>query len=164
MKKIIRLTESDLTRIVRRVIKEQESGIASGAIKPLGGGYTENAKKAIKFIEDGMGSTFGGYQNIQKGVYAIKTKEDYQNVLKHCMAKNKGYKTILNWINTEWKYTPSSSDFKFGLGNTEQLNNMIVDIERHLKQFNPSESTSKFTTMGKSPGRTSNDGTFKPRN
>ena len=137
MKKIIRLTESDLTRIVRRVIKEQESG-----------GYTQNAKMAIKLIEGGMGSTFGGYKDIQKGVYAIKNKEDYQNVLKHCMAKNKGYKTILNWINTEWKYTPSASDFKFGLGNTEQLNTMITDVERHLQQFNPSESKAKNARLG----------------
>ena len=81
MKKIIRLTESDLARIVRRVIKEQESGIASAAVKPLGGGYTENAKKAIKFIEDGIsyvgidGTTLES--SISKGVYAIKTKEDY---------------------------------------------------------------------------------------
>jgi len=137
MKKIKRLTESDLTRIVRRVIKEQQSG-----------GYTQNAKTAIKLIEDGMGSTFGGYQSIQKGVYAIKTKEDYQNVLKHCMAKNKGYKTIMGWINTEWKFTPSESDFKFGLGNTEQLNTMITDVERHLQQFNTSESKAKNARLG----------------
>jgi len=33
MKKIIRLTESDLTRIVRRVIKEQQSGISRQYLK-----------------------------------------------------------------------------------------------------------------------------------
>jgi hypothetical protein len=70
----------------------------------------------------------------------------------------------MNWINTDWEYTESASDFQFGLGSTQDLNKMITDIERHLKQFNPSESSSSFTTLGNKPGRTSNDGTFKPRN
>ncbi len=152
MKKIIRLTESDLTRIVRRVIKEQQSG-----------GYTQNAKTAIKLIEDGIAYMGGTDEEmIAKGVYTIKTKEDYQHVLKHANAK--GFKTIMSWINTDWEYTPSGSDAQFGLGSTKELNKMITDIQRHLQQFNPSESTSKYTTMGSSPGRTSNDGTFKPRN
>jgi hypothetical protein len=152
MKKIIRLTESDLARIVRRVIKEQESG-----------GYTQNAKKAIKLIEDGIAYMGGTDEEmIARGVYTIKTKEDYNSVLDHC--KRKGFKSVMAWINTDWEYTPKEADSQFGLGSTQELNNMIMDITRHLKQFNPSESVSSFTTMGKSPGRTFNDGTFKPRN
>jgi hypothetical protein len=154
MKKIIRLTESDLARIVRRVIKEQET---------TGGGYTQNAKTAIKLIEDGI-AYWGGTDEkmIAKGVYAIKTKQDYNSVLDHC--KKKGFKNVMAWINADWEYTPAASDSQFGLGSTEELNGMIMDIARHLKQFNPNESSSEYTTMGKSPGRTHNDGTFKSRN
>lgn len=154
MKRIIRLTESDLTRIVRRVINEAETAT---------GGYTQNAKTAIKLIEDGIAYMGGTDEKmIAKGVYTIKTKEDYSGVLDHC--KRKGFKSVMGWINTDWEYTKLSSDVQFGLGSTQELNSMITDVERHLKQFNPSESSSSFTTMGKSPGRTSNDGTFKPRN
>jgi hypothetical protein len=85
---------------------------------------------------------------VAKGVYTIKTKEDYNNVLDHC--KRKGFKTIMGWINTDWEYTPAASDAQFGLGSTKGLNKMILDLERHLKQFNPSESSSSFTTMGSS--------------
>jgi hypothetical protein len=148
MKKIIRLTESDLTRIVRRVIKEQQSG-----------GYTQNAKTAIKLIEDGIAYVGGTDETmIAKGLYAIKTKEDYQHVLKHANAK--GFKSIMGWVSTDWNYIPSSSDF----GVSSSDNELLLDVVRHLQQFNPSETYKKTSAMGSSPGRTSNDGTFKPRN
>ena len=149
MKRIIRLTESDLARIVKRVIKENQTG----------GGYTQNAKTAIKLIENGIAYIGGTDEDmIAKGVYTIKTKEDYNNVLHHC--KRKGFKTIMDWINTDWEYTPDAADAQFGLGSTQELNKMIMDLGRHLRQFNPSEASSSFTTMGKSPGRTFNDGKF----
>jgi hypothetical protein len=134
MKKIIRLTESDLTRIVRRVIKEQQSG-----------GYTQNAKTAIKLIEDGIAYIGGTDEKmIAKGVYTIKTKEDYQHVLKH--AKAKGFKSVMAWINTDWENVASETDFGINSGNSS----LIIDVERHLKQFNPSEEGSKARFMGSS--------------
>jgi hypothetical protein len=141
MKRIIRLTESDLTRIVRRVIKEAETAAT-------GGGYTQNAKTAISLIEKGIGGGGTDENMIAKGVYTIKTKEDYANVLKH--ANTKGFKTIMKWINTDWQYTPSEADVQFGLGSTQGLNKLIMDVERHLKQFNPNESGTSYTTMGSS--------------
>lgn len=140
MKKIIRLTESDLTRIVRRVIKEQQSG-----------GYTQNAKTAIKLIEDGIAYIGGTDEKmIARGVYAIKTKEDYNGVLDH--SKKKGFKSVMGWISSDWEYTEQASDYQFGLGNRDELNGMIMDITRHLQQFNPSEKGSTF------------DHILKPRN
>ena len=49
MKKVIRLTESDLTRIVNRVIKESEFNIPEEFIDQL----TEDEKKTIKYIMEG---------------------------------------------------------------------------------------------------------------
>ena len=133
MKKIIRLTESYLTRIVRRVIKEQQSG-----------GYTQNAKTAIKLIEDGIayvgidGTTLES--SISKGVYVIKTKEDYQHVLKHANAK--GFKTIMAWIGSDMSWqsevdsTQKVTDF---VGNNKYLR----EYNRHLSQFNPNEKIVK---------------------
>ena len=140
MKKIIRLTESDLARIVRRVIKEQESGIASAAVKPLGGGYTENAKKAIKLIEDGIsyvgidGTTLES--SISRGVYAIKTKEDYNSVLHHC--KRKGFKTIMAWIGSDMSWQ-SETDRTQGVTDLVGNNKYLREYNRHLSQFNPNE-------------------------
>jgi hypothetical protein len=129
MKKIIRLTESDLTRIVRRVIKEQQSG-----------GYTQNAKNAIKLIEDGIayigvdGTTLES--SIAKGVYAIKTKEDYQHVLKHANAK--GFKTIMTWIGTDMSWQ-SETDSTQGVKDIVGNNKYLREFNRHLSQFNPNE-------------------------
>ena len=129
MKKIIRLTESDLTRIVRRVIKEQQSG-----------GYTQNAKTAIKLIEDGIayvgidGTTLES--SISKGVYAIKTKEDYQHVLKHANAK--GFKTIMAWIGSDMSWQ-SQTDRTQGVKDIVGNNKYLREYNRHLSQFNPNE-------------------------
>jgi hypothetical protein len=134
MKKIIRLTESDLTRIVRRVIKEQQSG-----------GYTQNAKTAIKLIEDGI-AYIGGTDEmkIAKGVYTIKTKEDYNSVLDHC--KRKGFKSVMGWVNSDWQNVDSGTDFGINSGN----NKLINDLERHLRQFNSSEDGKTFKNVGSS--------------
>ena len=71
MKRIIRLTESDLTRIVRRVIKEEES-IASGDqnwLKILSGLKTFNNPKVINFKYGGKPITslnWGKHSNAGK--------------------------------------------------------------------------------------------------
>jgi hypothetical protein len=133
MKKVIRLTESDLTRIVRRVIKEQQSG-----------GYTQNAKTAIKLIEDGIsyvgidGTTLES--SIAKGVYAIKTKEDYQHVLKH--AKAKGFKTIMDWIGSDMSWQ-SETDNTQGVKDIVGNNKYLREFNRHLSQFNPNEKVAQ---------------------
>jgi hypothetical protein len=148
MKKIIRLTESDLARIVKRVIKEAEAATT-------GGGYTQNAKTAIGLIEKGMGGVGTDENMVAKGVYTIKTKEDYSHVLKHANAK--GFKTIMDWINSDWQEVSHGSNL-FGVASSS--NKQISDLGRHLRQFNPDESGSTYTVRGSSPGRTFNDGKF----
>jgi hypothetical protein len=138
MKKIIRLTESDLARIVKRVIKEAETATT-------GGGYTQNAKTAISLLEKGMSGAGTDENMVAKGVYTIKTKEDYQHVLKHANAK--GFKTIMKWIDTDWEYVGHGANL---FGAASGANKQIWDIERHLQQFNSDEKGSTYTTMGSS--------------
>jgi hypothetical protein len=126
MKRVIRLTESDLVRIVKRVIAED-------ATAATGGGYTENAKTSIKLIEKGMGGVGTDENMVAKGVYTIKNKEDYSHVLKHANAK--GFKTIMDWISTDWTYIDKGTDF----GISSKSNALIQDVERHLRQFNSVE-------------------------
>jgi len=140
MKRVIRLTESDLVRIVKRVIAED-------ATAATGGGYTENAKTAIKLIEKGMGGAGTDENMVAKGVYTIKNKEDYSHVLKHASAK--GFKTIMDWISTDWTYVDPGTDFGISSG----TNTQIQDLGRHLRQFNPVEKYRTTTAMGKSSGR-----------
>ena len=129
MKRIIRLTESDLARIVKRVISEQVS----------------NGAKAFEAIKKGFKFTFkeGGTDEnvVAKGVYMIKTKQDYQDCL--ALVKKAGHKTIMCWIGTEMSYakeydsTQSAPTKDWGQkGNNPYLR----DFQRHLRQFNPSET------------------------
>jgi hypothetical protein len=111
------------------VIKEQQSG-----------GYTQNAKTAIKLIEDGIayigidGATLES--SIARGVKAIKTKEDYEHVLKHANAK--GFKTIMDWIGSDMSWQ-SETDNTQGVKDIVGNNKYLREFNRHLSQFNPNE-------------------------
>lgn len=142
MRKVVRLTESDLVRIVKRVINEQSS--------PIGG--VNNGKKAFDLINAGMSSKIGGIlpetdeKKVAKGVYAIKNKADYQTCLS--LVKKEGYPTILKFIATDMSYGDEYSDLEGGEGYMEnwgQLDNnpYLRDFERHLQQFNPNEKIVK---------------------
>jgi hypothetical protein len=129
MKKIIRLTESDLTRIVRRVIKESNKGL-------LQEGVGQTAFDTIKKAMDGLGTD---ENMVAKGVYMIKTKPDYQECL--TLVNKAGYKTILAWIATDMSWQNSydksqSADVADWGGN----NKYLKDFQRHLRQFNPNET------------------------
>ena len=65
MKRIIRLTESDLTRIVRRVISEQEDD--ENVLNYFQKKYPEVIKMA-EYADDKVGST------MNRGIYAFKDK------------------------------------------------------------------------------------------
>jgi hypothetical protein len=93
MSKIVRLTESDLVRLVKRVIKEQAvSGGASGS------GVWNMLKKAI----DGLQTDEGG---VKSACAMVKTPQIYQQLL--ALAKKEGYNTVMDYIMT---------DFGFGNG------------------------------------------------
>ena len=148
MKKVIRLTESDLARIVKRVIKENEVSIK----KPIS---TENGKNAFKLIKAGVDGK--NKDTMAKGVYTIKTKEDYDTVMRHIHKYLGKYPTILGYLGSVWKYVSQGSNL-FGMWSSS--NNWLSDLQRHLYHFNTNESTTDTSAMGNSPGRTFNDGKF----
>jgi hypothetical protein len=155
MKKVIRLTESDLVRIVKRVINESETA-ATGGAKPVS---TENGKNAFKLIKAGVDGN--NKDTMAKGIYTIKTKEDYDTVMRHIHKYIGKYPTILGYLASVWEKVSQGSNL-FGIWSSS--NNWLSDLERHLYQFNTNESAATTSAMGNSPGRTFNDGTFKPRN
>jgi hypothetical protein len=70
MKRIIRLTESDLTRIVRRVIQEQETGFPSSLI---GGGGSKSTGGGGSKSTGGGGSKSTGGNAINTFINTLKT-------------------------------------------------------------------------------------------
>ena len=145
MKKIIRLTESDLARIVRRVIKEQESGIASAAVKPLGGndpnaGLAKTIVGKLMTASGGMGTDEEGMYN---AVLMIKDKPTYWAVIKVLQTspnvKNqfgKNFNKVIDLVATEisgrgdYKDPYHTSDVKW-----------FKKIQAHLVKFNDSEKS-----------------------
>jgi hypothetical protein len=129
MKKVIRLTESDLARIVRRVINESKDVLNEGA------GTT--AFQTINNAMSGMGTDENG---VTKGVYMIKTKADYQECLN--LVRKEGYKTIMGYIATDMSWQSEQDthgQVKDFIGN----NKYLMDYQRHLSQFSPNEQIVK---------------------
>jgi hypothetical protein len=80
MKKVIRLTESDLTRLVRRVIKEQEKDAIYGGPKPKFHQETQKVSQCLK--SDGYTVTIDG-----NGIMTARREAPYSN-LAYIMVKS----------------------------------------------------------------------------
>jgi hypothetical protein len=148
MKRIVRLTESDLTRIVRRVLSEQETNDP----KLVG-----TAKKIVGDLLTAMGG--GGTDDAlaRKSIYAINSKPLYNAVIKvlqtsPTVKSQLGYhfNTVCAFIGTDMSYAAGTRDTKFGDPGSpsspgalyQQLTGtqkQYRDYERHLQQFNPNE-------------------------
>jgi hypothetical protein len=128
MKKVIRLTESDLARIVRRVIKENETTTS----QPVS---TEDGKTAFKEIKAGVDGK--DYDRIAQGIYKIKTKEDYDTVMRHIHKYVGKYSLILDYVCKVWGNWADGSNF-FGVATSS--NDWMKDLSRHLYQFNKTEA------------------------
>jgi len=63
MKKIIRLTESDLVRLVKRVIKEQSETTTSTGEKQVSGPFSKKGNEAIKYYVYEKGGKFYIYMS-----------------------------------------------------------------------------------------------------
>ena len=132
MKRIVRLTESDLTRIVRRVVSESRGLIYEGT--------GQAAYDKIWWAMAGPGTNNG---NVKAGVMMIQTKQDYQellNLVKSKQSKN----TVMAWIATDMDYASSGYDKTQSAqtmwpGQREQ-NAVLSTIEAHLKKFNSAET------------------------
>lgn len=128
MKKVIRLTESDLTRLVRRVIKEQElGGFKEGPgdpqtdefdhydkiVKPrlLKAGFKDESDKYLKqsFKES---LTYGGHNN---GVNVLLDK--MKGIYYVWVGNNKGMK-----------------EFQLGTGDLKLIANKVVQYALSLKR------------------------------
>lgn len=72
MKRIIRLTESDLARIVRRVINEQPDGMMGGTGGPLTGTLMVRNPDAFVKYGDYLEFTWSAIKNAGKGPITIK--------------------------------------------------------------------------------------------
>jgi hypothetical protein len=148
MKRIVRLTESDLTRIVRRVLSEQETNDP----KLVG-----TAKKIVGDLLTAMGGAGTDDALARKSIYAINSKPLYNAVIKvlqtsPTVKSQLGYNfnTVCAFIGTDMSYAAGSTTTKFGdPGNPsspgalyQQLTGsakQYADYERHLQQFNSNE-------------------------
>lgn len=131
MKKIVRLTESDLVRIVRRVISEDATAVAA---KP------NNGLKAFQLIKAGMSGLGTDEAKVSTGVFTIKNKADYQTCMSY--VKKAGYPTIMAYIATDMDYdgdTQSSSDRDPALDMFYKQDPMLNKFAGYLSQFNPNE-------------------------
>jgi hypothetical protein len=148
MKRIVRLTESDLTRIVRRVLSEQETNDP----KLVG-----TAKKIVGDLLTAMGGAGTDDALARKSIYAINSKPLYNAVIKvlqtsPTVKSQLGYhfNTVCAFIGTDMSYAAGTRDTKFGDPGSpsspgalyQQLTGtqkQYRDYERHLQQFNPNE-------------------------
>jgi hypothetical protein len=148
MKRIVRLTESDLTRIVRRVLSEQETNDS----KLVG-----TAKKIVGDLLTAMGGLGTDDALARKSIYAINSKPLYNAVIKvlqtsPTVKSQLGYNfnTVCAFIGTDMSYAAGTRDTKFGDPGSpsspgalyQQLTGtqkQYRDYERHLRQFNPNE-------------------------
>jgi hypothetical protein len=144
MKRIVRLTESDLARIVRRVINEQPSGaVAAGpklgavaaAVKPK----PNTGAAAFQLIKKGI-YVMGGTDEalIQKGVYMLKTKADYDACLA-IVKKSEGWPTIMRFIATDMDYDFDRGETSGGGMDWADSNPMLTSWSNHLRKFNDKE-------------------------
>jgi hypothetical protein len=141
MAKIVRLTESDLVRLVKKVIKEQ--AVAGGA---SGAGVWNMLKKAI----DGLGTDEGAIKN---ACGMVTTPQIYQQLL--ALAKKEGYNTVMDYIMTDFGFGngPVRTERSIGVNRSEWGTNpevgglwskdedtqTAVFCVAKLKKFNPKE-------------------------
>jgi len=155
MKKIVRLTERDLTRIVKRVINERDAWNAAKNTLAndwknvdrsyLGGYFTGDdisknpAYQKIYKAMRGGGTT---ESDVRTGCSLIKTKDDYNAVLSG--AKEMGYKTVMGWIGSDisWmkEYDKTMSAPIKNVGGYQDQNRVLEYCSAQLKKFNSAEN------------------------
>jgi len=73
MKKVIKLTESDLTRIIRRIVNENE--------KPIDEGLFGGKKSNYKIMRSGAGYVIGTDKDDYAGdILSIKCRQDVESI------------------------------------------------------------------------------------
>jgi len=151
MKRIVRLTESDLTRIVRRVISEQDGPWMAAARKEL-----DDQKKGVgKYAPSKPNTGAAAFQLIKKGIYLVgrtdeasigkgvfmlKTKADYDACLA-IVKKSEGWPLIMRFIATDMDYDFDPGDTSgAGMGIfADSSSQLLRDWSNHLRKFNDNE-------------------------
>ena len=148
MKRIVRLTESDLSRIVRRVISEQTERSTLDKWMPGYDKFVETVKKgppkpnngakAFQLIKAGIEPWGTDEDKINSGVFTIKNQADYDACL---MLTNKsaGYPTIMKYIATDMDYDFDRGETTGGGMDWADSNPMLDDWSNHLRKFNTKE-------------------------
>lgn len=90
--KVIRLTESDLTRIVRRVLQEQQTPT----------GTAQGGAQAYQVIKKGITGIGTNNNEVKRGCAMVKTAQDYQTLL-NLVKTNEKTNTVMAWIMTDYK-------------------------------------------------------------
>ena len=136
MKRIIRLTESDLTRIVRRVIEEQTvpKWMSDVASKPKGQQVADSIKYAIKTASV---TNWWNKSSILAELRKLKTQEDY-DICKKYLGGQRVYDYIEDKLDT-FEYDKSTSGKvtnplkNLGTGLTDEEFN--AEMSRILSKF-----------------------------
>jgi hypothetical protein len=148
MKRIVRLTESDLARIVRRVINEQN----------------EVANSILSQMETLCNNGKAESEAMKQTVYKIKDKATYDAILKQVQSspefksrQGNNYSKICDWLMAEGMDSYSTSQGSSGnpvsigknvvqgirrLGSGQSAIGIGSEVERHLSQFNMLETAS----------------------
>ena len=135
MKKIIRLTESDLVRLVKRVIAEDAT-----AAPP------NNGLKAFQLIKAGVNYLLGtDEEKISTGVFTIKNKADYQTCLSY--VKKEGFNTIMGYIASDIDYDDDQQNKNDRDPVMDwispDMNPLLTKFANYLSMFNPNEKVVK---------------------
>ncbi len=140
MKRIVRLTESDLARIVRRVINEQ----------------SEDAYKILSQMETLCNNGQAESESMKNTIYKIKDKATYDTIQKLVYSgpkfktsQGKNYALIADWLKAEGvspvAYATGDGDSMMtGISNVVRGTGIGKEIARHLGQFNADESKSLY--------------------
>ena len=124
MKKIIKLTENDLTRIVKRVIKEQQSLNKSDNIKskkPIIAD-TERVNRIFKDILNSSGRINSNYTKLTRSLNSLKpeyttiTNDNPDNPQNELLQAKKNYQYLITLIKQ-----PKLTGAKFPIDNLEHL-------------------------------------------
>lgn len=110
MKKIVRLTENDLVRLVKRVLDEQAMPLYTNQ----GGNVWNTLKKAI----EGAGTD---ESLVKRACGMVTTPEIYKQVL--ALANKEGHKTVMDYIMTDFSIpyfdTPQSTSRRYNVNKSQ---------------------------------------------
>lgn len=145
MAKIVRLTESDLTRIVRRVMKEQPAQPVEtdyqlaedvfNEIKSAMSGLGTDEDKILKALYKLQPTTSGGWENSVR-----QQRANYEELM--TMIRKEGFRTLVDWLKTDLsnKYTKSGGSLSKFITSPYEKDTEILEYAQKLEKLLKGES------------------------